>query len=660
MASLHVAHEVDMLPDVAVCDLLLEWEDRAAAGRPASPEELCQARPELLVELRRCIDLLGFVSPLLDLDDTADEADTVPAVTGFEILGRLGRGGMGVVYRARDTSLDRVVAIKMPRLGVLLGAATRSRFEREARVLAQLRHPNIVPVHAAGLAGGQPYFVMDYVPQGSLAAQASRLTGQVEVVASLMEKVARAVEHAHQRGILHRDLKPSNILLDDLGEPLVCDFGLAALLESDPEGLPEATFRERDAEALAKWAPRFTRTGARIGTPAYMAPEQFAVGGRASRAADVWALGVILYELLTGRLPFTADDPSALAGAIRATAPPPPSAVCAQLDRRLDAIVVRCLAKDPRARYASAAALAHDLVRWRGRAQSRKRRRRALTFVPALAAIVCTAFYLFRPENPETRHRELTRPALEAIARQETFDLIGPTRPPASFFVREGKSYTRVVPSEDDTFSICADRVGLVELLPEVGLDSYRFDAEVREDRAFPDADLGVYFAHQDLTTTQGPAHLFGYLRIADLGSQSWATTDDRGRRGSRFIMAWIYYCREPGPMGKWEAMAGANQWYATPPPGVQKPPGPWRKLSVEVTPEYVRGRLDEILLAPASRTRSLPNYLSTLPQVHPELREVPGPPPRGGGLGLYVNGCRASFRNCRIVPLTNPEFSEN
>src|SRR5262249_15564095 len=150
-----------------------------------------------------------------------------PTVPGFEILDRLGRGGMGVVYRARDTALERVVAIKMPHLGVLTGDVARSRFEREARVLAQLRHPNIVPVYAAGLADGRAYFVMAYVPRGSLSAQVPGRTGQVGTVADIVERVARAVHHAHEHGILHRALKPSNTLLDEREQPLVADFGLA-------------------------------------------------------------------------------------------------------------------------------------------------------------------------------------------------------------------------------------------------------------------------------------------------------------------------------------------------------------------------------------------------------------------------------------------------
>ncbi|MCI0461864.1 MAG: serine/threonine protein kinase [Gemmataceae bacterium] len=199
-----------MASNPTVVELLLEWEERQDQGRPLTPEELCLDWPDQLVELRRQIRLLGAVGRLLELDGGPAAAPMLPVIPGFEILGKLGGGGMGVVYRARDAALDRVVAIKVPHWGVLTSHNAKARFEREARVLAQLRHPNIVPIHAAGLTEGQPYFVMDYVPQGSLADQLPRFRAQPERVTALVERVARAVHHAHQRGILHRDLKPSS------------------------------------------------------------------------------------------------------------------------------------------------------------------------------------------------------------------------------------------------------------------------------------------------------------------------------------------------------------------------------------------------------------------------------------------------------------------
>jgi hypothetical protein len=642
-----------MPPDVSVTDLLLEWEERAATGRPVTPEELCRARPELLGDLRRCIDMIRFMAPLLDLGDGSAAGGAVPAIPGFEVLERLGGGGMGVVYRARDTALERVVAIKVPHAGWLVGDVVRSRFEREARVLAQLRHPNIVPVYAAGLADGQPYFVMDYVTQGSLAGQASRLTGCPEAVTDVLETVARAVEHAHRRGILHRDLKPSNILLDDRGHALVADFGLAAILNGDAE---EAVPDERKGTHEGQTTLRLTRTGANVGTPAYMAPEQFAAGCRASRAADVWALGVILYELLTGRLPFTAANPLELEGVIREATPAPPSAVrpLSRRERGLDAIVLRCLAKQPADRYASAGALADDLARWRGRGRARTRRGLVLAVLVAVVAAAGPAFVLTRPVDEEARHRDRTRPAARALENQQPFELIGASGPPVSYVMREGKSFARVVPRDNRVFSVYSAKPALVELMPEVGTESYRFSAEVREDGCHVDADVGLYFAHQQVPTAEGAAQLFGYLRFADLGAASQASRGPDGQLGSRYFVTWLYY-REPGPpLGQWATCWGpSQQWYPKPPESLQ-PPGRWRELEVEVTPEHVRGRVDQNRLAAFSRV-SLADWFATLPALLPEVRASPAAPARGGALGLYVNGCQASFRNCRVAPLAAP-----
>src|SRR5262249_54455377 len=188
---------------------------------------------------------------------------------------------------------------------VLTKQIARARFEREARVLAQLRHPNIVPVHAAGLTDGRPYFVMDFVPQGSLADQMERIAARPERAVELVANVARAVDHAHRRAILHRDLKPSNILLDENDQPLVCDFGVAALLDANVGRNANAPSDQVEgADANRTW-PRLTSTGAALGTPAYAAPEQLDPAfGAVGPATDTWALGVILYEMLTGRKPF--------------------------------------------------------------------------------------------------------------------------------------------------------------------------------------------------------------------------------------------------------------------------------------------------------------------------------------------------------------------
>jgi len=266
----------------------------------------------------------------------------------YELLEEIARGGMGVVFKARQKSLNRQVALKMIHGGHLATPKLVERFRYEARAAAKLEHPNIVSVYDVGEQDGQHYFTMRLFAQGTLAdaidGQPSSISrAENESVATLLARVARAVHHAHQRGILHRDLKPSNILLDERGEPHVTDFSLAKLAEEE-SGL--------------------TRGGAVLGTPAYMSPEQAA--GKTKEltvATDVYGAGAILYHLLTGRPPFLAESPIEILRQVREDEPVPPRKV-RPVDAELETICLRCLEKAPDQRYASALELAEDLDRF--------------------------------------------------------------------------------------------------------------------------------------------------------------------------------------------------------------------------------------------------------------------------------------------------------
>jgi serine/threonine protein kinase len=269
---------------------------------------------------------------------------TVRYFGDYEVQKELGRGGMGVVYKARQVSLNRLVALKMIKAGALADDAELRRFRNEAEAVALLDHAGIVPVYEVGEHDGQNYFSMKLVEGGNLADQLLTFKANPRTAATLLAETAEAVHHAHMRGILHRDLKPANILVDAEGHPHVTDFGLAKLIESDVE---------------------LTASGAIMGTPSYMSPEQ-AAGRRGSitTATDVYGLGAILYSVLTGKAPFGGESLMDTLDAVRSRPPEPPTRLNDRVPHDLETICLKALEKDPRKRYASAQALADDLRNW--------------------------------------------------------------------------------------------------------------------------------------------------------------------------------------------------------------------------------------------------------------------------------------------------------
>ncbi len=321
-------------------DVIAAYYESAGSVTEPDRREWIGRHPELAVELSEFFadqDRLRRIA--------RDPAEAAPRdFVEYELVRELGRGGMGVVFEARQRSLGRAVALKMQMAGPLASADDRRRFRNEAEAIAHLDHPRILPIHEVGEVDGRAYFTMKLVEGGSLADHLGDFAADPARTCRLLAPVARAIHHAHRRGVLHRDLKPSNILLDAANHPYVADFGLARRIEADAE---------------------LTRSGALLGSPSYMAPEQTA-GDKAAvtTATDVYGLGAILYALLTGRPPFRGFSPLETIEQVRDLPPDPPSRLNPRVDRDLETICLKALEKDPDRRYASAESMADDLERW--------------------------------------------------------------------------------------------------------------------------------------------------------------------------------------------------------------------------------------------------------------------------------------------------------
>jgi serine/threonine protein kinase/Tfp pilus assembly protein PilF len=341
----------------------------------AAEEETCVSSPrQHAARSERLVELLG------ELGD-------------YELLEEVGRGGQGVVFRARQKSLNRTVALKVISLGQWASKAHLKRFRREAEAAASLDHPSIVPIYEVGERDGSCYFSMKFIEGGQLDEVVKRTPMSIRHAAKLIANVARTVHYAHEHGILHRDIKPGNILLDKNSEPHLTDFGLARLLDTQSS---------------------VTRTIDVLGTPSYMAPEQAAgETTKLSKATDVYGLGAVLYQLLTGQPPFAGGTTYETIRLLRDTEPRPPRLINSKIGRDLSTICLKCLEKDPQRRYPSALALAEDLEHWlkhepiqarrtgifaRGRKWVRRNPTRALLAASLIALAAATGWIVWKSE----------------------------------------------------------------------------------------------------------------------------------------------------------------------------------------------------------------------------------------------------------------------
>ncbi len=423
-----------------------------------------------------------------------------PKVPGYDIVGELGRGGMGVVYKARQEGLHRWVALKVILGGTHAGSERLARFQAEAEAVARLQHPNIVQIHEVGEHDGLPYFSLEFVDGGTLDQKVHRRPQPPREAAYLVETLARAMHYAHEHGVVHRDLKPANVLLTQSGVPKITDFGLAKRLESDSGQ---------------------TRSGAILGTPSYMAPEQargeiHAVGP----LVDVYALGAVLYELLTGRPPFQGANASETIVQVTCEEPMPPSRWQTALPRDLETICLKCLQKEPSRRYADAGALAEDLRRYlagepilarpisafeRGWRWCRRNPRLAVVSALAVALLIAWAvtstfhYYRIRDEQAATQ-REFERAEQNAQLAEEETRREAAARQRADANAREAGEQRKL--ALETLYSLVTqveeklrDKEGMSQLRKEVlqtALDGLKKVSRSAETSAFADRSMGV------------------------------------------------------------------------------------------------------------------------------------------------------------------------
>lgn len=334
--------------DLRIADVVMQWMELAESDRP-SAKQWASRFPDLAPGLLECLDGLSLVESASDRtagDSTSpvEKSVSFPEIPDFEILGELGRGGMGVVYEARQCSLDRVVALKVLPIGSVDPRAVE-RFTREAETVAALNHVGIVPVYAVGAHNGLHWYAMqriDGVPLSNWFAHhtATSRTELMDEIVRVGIEAAEALDHAHRQGVIHRDVKPGNLLVDTLGKVWLTDFGLA----------------RRDVDVTA------TATGAMLGTPRYMSPEQIAGSSNGVDArTDIYSLGATLYELATGRPPFSSESPLQLLTQIKRDEPVTPRLLDPSIPRHLELVIMKCLDKEPQRRYLTTAAVAADL-----------------------------------------------------------------------------------------------------------------------------------------------------------------------------------------------------------------------------------------------------------------------------------------------------------